>query len=131
MLALEILGRRINEDRPQAKFAKTPNYAIDVKWLHEIAQRLGNYFFFTNLNDITFEFILRRYPLCGELPDVRDGDDQVPVPAAGTDLGLRGLPVLGHLGRAQGQRDHCGRPAADQKLHLPQQAALPVPAIVS
>ena len=41
MLALDNLGRRINEDRPQAKFAKTPSYAEDVKWLHSIAQKLG------------------------------------------------------------------------------------------
>jgi hypothetical protein len=41
MLALESLGRRLNDERPAAKFAKTPNYADDVKWLHSIAQRLG------------------------------------------------------------------------------------------
>ncbi len=41
MLALENLGRRIAEDRPQAKYAKTPSYAEDVKWLHSVAQKLG------------------------------------------------------------------------------------------
>jgi len=45
MLALESLGRRLNDERPAARFAKTPNYAEDVKWLHSIAQRLGKSLF--------------------------------------------------------------------------------------
>lgn len=41
MLALDTLGKRIREDRPQAQYAKTPGYGEDVKWLHAIAQKLG------------------------------------------------------------------------------------------
>ena len=43
MLALKSLGQRFREDRtrPQDRFARTPGYADDVKWLHSIAQQLG------------------------------------------------------------------------------------------
>lgn len=41
MLALENLGRRISEDRPQMKFARNPSYGDDVKWLLNISKKLG------------------------------------------------------------------------------------------
>ena len=41
MLALESLGRRVSEDRPQVKFSKTPSYGDDVKWLMKVARQLG------------------------------------------------------------------------------------------
>lgn len=41
MLALEHLGRKISEERPQLKFAKNPAYEEDVKWLLQIAKKLG------------------------------------------------------------------------------------------
>jgi len=41
MLAVESMGRRLNDERPAVKFAKTPSYAEDVKWLHTVAQKLG------------------------------------------------------------------------------------------
>ncbi|XP_059097624.1 zinc finger SWIM domain-containing protein 8-like [Tigriopus californicus] len=41
MLALEHLGRKISEERPQLKFAKNPSYEEDVKWLLQIAKKLG------------------------------------------------------------------------------------------
>ena len=42
MLALASLGKRVSEDRPQAKFSKTPHYSDDVKWLMSVAKELGN-----------------------------------------------------------------------------------------
>ena len=44
MLALENLGRKVSEERPQVKFARNPNYGDDVKWLMTIAKKLGKSF---------------------------------------------------------------------------------------
>ena len=42
ILALENLGRKLNEDRPQEKFARNPSYGDDVKWLmNQVACKLG------------------------------------------------------------------------------------------
>ena len=42
LLALENLGRKLNEERPQVKFARNPSYADDVKWLmNPVACKLG------------------------------------------------------------------------------------------
>ena len=41
MLALETLARRVHDDRPQTKYAKNPPYGEDVKWLMNIAFKLG------------------------------------------------------------------------------------------
>ena len=41
MLALETLARRVHDDRPQTKYAKNPPYGEDVKWLMNIAMKLG------------------------------------------------------------------------------------------
>ena len=41
MVALETLGRRVSEDRPQTKFTRNPSYAEDVKWLLSVAKKLG------------------------------------------------------------------------------------------
>jgi hypothetical protein len=53
MLALENLGRRISEDRPQMKFARNPSYGDDVKWLLSISKKLGN----NNNKSILFKFV--------------------------------------------------------------------------
>ena len=41
MLAMETLARRVNDDRPQTKYARNPPYGEDVKWLLSIAMKLG------------------------------------------------------------------------------------------
>ncbi|KOC70003.1 Zinc finger SWIM domain-containing protein KIAA0913, partial [Habropoda laboriosa] len=41
MLALETLARRVHDDRSQAKFARSPPYGEDVKWLLRVSKRLG------------------------------------------------------------------------------------------
>ena len=41
MLALETLGRKVHDDRPQAKYARNPSYGEDVKWLLNVAKKLG------------------------------------------------------------------------------------------
>lgn len=41
MLALETLGRRINDDRAFTKYSQNPTYGDDVKWLLKISKRLG------------------------------------------------------------------------------------------
>ena len=41
MLALETLGRRVSEDRPQNKYTRNPSYADDVKWLLSVAKKIG------------------------------------------------------------------------------------------
>lgn len=41
MLALETLARRVHDDRPNAKYARTPPYGEDVKWLLNVAKKLG------------------------------------------------------------------------------------------
>jgi hypothetical protein len=50
MLALESLGRRVSEERPQFKFARNPNYGDDVKWLMTISRKLGLPYLHTFLN---------------------------------------------------------------------------------
>lgn len=42
MLALKTLARRVHDDRPQAKYARTPPYGEDVKWLLRISKKLGS-----------------------------------------------------------------------------------------
>ena len=42
MLAMETLGRRVHDDRPQAKYTRNPPYEEDVKWLLRISKHLGN-----------------------------------------------------------------------------------------
>ena len=42
MLAMETMGRRINDDhRNYVKYAQNPPYGDDVKWLFKIAKKLG------------------------------------------------------------------------------------------
>ena len=41
MAALDYLGRRLSEERPQVKFTRNPSYADDVKWLFSVAAQLG------------------------------------------------------------------------------------------
>lgn len=41
MLAMETLARRVQDDRPQAKYARNPPYGEDVKWLLGVAKKLG------------------------------------------------------------------------------------------
>lgn len=40
-LAMDTLARRVNDDRPQTKYAKNPTYCEDVKWLLMVAKKLG------------------------------------------------------------------------------------------
>ncbi|VDP10961.1 unnamed protein product, partial [Soboliphyme baturini] len=41
MLAMETMGRRVNDDRSYIKFSQNPPYGDDVKWLLKIAKKLG------------------------------------------------------------------------------------------
>ena len=41
MLAMETMARRVNDDRPQVKYARNPLYSEDVKWLLNVAKKLG------------------------------------------------------------------------------------------
>ncbi len=43
IVALETLGRRAHDDRPQARYSRNPPYGEDVKWLLSVAKKLGNY----------------------------------------------------------------------------------------
>jgi hypothetical protein len=52
MLAMETLARRVHDDRPQTKYARSPPYGEDVKWLLGIAKKLGKTYldlYLTNL----------------------------------------------------------------------------------
>ena len=42
IVALETLGRRAHDDRPQARYSRNPPYGEDVKWLLSVAKKLGN-----------------------------------------------------------------------------------------
>lgn len=42
---METLARRVHDDRPQTKYARNPPYGEDVKWLLNIAVKLGNYIY--------------------------------------------------------------------------------------
>ena len=58
ILALENLGRKLNEDRPQEKFARYPSYGDDVKWLmNQVAFKLG-YQSLMNFLDYVTSYIL-------------------------------------------------------------------------
>ena len=63
MLALEYLGRRLAEDRPQVKFTRNPSYGEDVKWLFSVSGKLGlvyvQNFMTTVLNRIVSPFLLQ------------------------------------------------------------------------
>ena len=41
IMALETLGRRAHDDRPQARYSRNPPYGEDVKWLLSVAKKLG------------------------------------------------------------------------------------------
>ena len=41
IVALETLGRRAHDDRPQARYSRNPPYGEDVKWLLSVAKKLG------------------------------------------------------------------------------------------
>ena len=43
MLAMETLARRVHDDRPQTKYARSPPYGEDVKWLLAVAMKLGKW----------------------------------------------------------------------------------------
>ena len=43
MLAMETLGRRVHDDRPQTKYARNPPYGENVKWLLGVALKLGKF----------------------------------------------------------------------------------------
>ncbi|XP_077999779.1 zinc finger SWIM domain-containing protein 8-like [Glandiceps talaboti] len=44
MLAMETLARRVHDERPQTRFARNPPYGEDIKWLLNIAMKLGTSF---------------------------------------------------------------------------------------
>lgn len=44
MLAMETLARRVHDDRPQTKYARSPPYGEDVKWLLSIANKIGKFY---------------------------------------------------------------------------------------
>ena len=62
MLAMETLARRVHDDRPQTKYARNPPYGEDVKWLLNIAVKLGtNYiqqFCMSAVNAVVSPFVL-------------------------------------------------------------------------
>lgn len=41
ILAMEALGRKIHDERPQTKYSRNPTYADDVKWLLNVVKKLG------------------------------------------------------------------------------------------
>ena len=41
MLAMETLARRVQDDRPQHKYAPHPPYGEEIKWLLGVAKKLG------------------------------------------------------------------------------------------
>ncbi|XP_065577642.1 zinc finger SWIM domain-containing protein 8 homolog isoform X2 [Artemia franciscana] len=41
LVAMETLARRAHDERPQAKYARSPPYGDDVKWLLIVAKKLG------------------------------------------------------------------------------------------
>ncbi len=64
ILALDVLGRKIGEERPQVKFARSPSYGDDVKWLlTHVAQKLGigmiEKLIFSVANNIISPFLLQ------------------------------------------------------------------------
>ncbi|KAF7489952.1 Zinc finger SWIM domain-containing protein 8 [Sarcoptes scabiei] len=62
MLAMDTLARRNHDERPQVKYAKTPSYGEDVKWLLYITKKLGSHyvqeFCLCALTAITSPFVL-------------------------------------------------------------------------
>lgn len=42
LLAMETLGRRTHDERPQVKYARNPPYREDIKWLLGVAMKLGH-----------------------------------------------------------------------------------------
>ncbi|XP_075158821.1 zinc finger SWIM domain-containing dorado [Haematobia irritans] len=62
MLAMETLARRVHDDRPQAKYARSPPYGEDVKWLLRISKKLGSQylhqFCVCAVNSIVSPFVL-------------------------------------------------------------------------
>ena len=43
MLAMETLARRVQDDRPQNKYAPHPPYGEEIKWLLVVAKKLGRW----------------------------------------------------------------------------------------
>jgi len=76
MLALETLGRKVHDDRPQAKFARNPTYGEDVKWLLSISRKLGaqylQQFCICAVNSIANPFVLHEIVLDAALVSSRN-----------------------------------------------------------
>ena len=53
IVALETLGRRAHDDRPQARYSRNPPYGEDVKWLLSVAKKLGTYLFNRLLKEVS------------------------------------------------------------------------------
>lgn len=60
IVALETLGRRAHDDRPQARYSRNPPYGEDVKWLLSVAKKLGIIYFY-NGNCLCKTLILNNY----------------------------------------------------------------------
>ena len=43
MLGIDTLARRVHDERTQSRFSPNPPYGEDIKWLMEIAKRLGEF----------------------------------------------------------------------------------------
>ncbi|XP_054168196.1 zinc finger SWIM domain-containing protein 8-like [Oppia nitens] len=67
MLAMETLARRVHDDRPQAKYARNPSYGEDVKWLLNVAKKLGTSylqdFCICTVNSVASPFVLHEIVL--------------------------------------------------------------------
>nr|XP_006816884.1 PREDICTED: zinc finger SWIM domain-containing protein 8-like [Saccoglossus kowalevskii] len=63
MLAMETLARRVHDERPQTRFARSPPYGDDIKWLLNVAMKLGTSFLqqfcVSAVNIIVSPFILQ------------------------------------------------------------------------
>lgn len=62
IVALETLGRRAHDDRPQARYSRNPPYGDDVKWLLSVAKKLGTeylqQFCVVTVNSVVSPFVL-------------------------------------------------------------------------
>jgi hypothetical protein len=62
MLAMDTLARRVHDDRPHIKYARNPPYGEDVKWLHNVAMKLGpsylQQFCASTVNTVVSPFVL-------------------------------------------------------------------------
>lgn len=84
MLAMETLARRVHDDRPQAKYARNPPYGEDVKWLLNVAKKLGTSylqeFCICTVNSVASPFILHEIVLEAGHYLARSASTPLPTP---------------------------------------------------